>query len=386
MKLIETEFDKVYEELNKCYLTESNSRVADYYAITNKVSFYYDENGYGYPWYNLSTSTKKSDAPFQDISGIYLIVNIQTNQAYVGKAANIARRIYDHKRAPNVADCPFLHTAIKHWGAKFFKYTAIELMPTDIFGNEKLELEWFVEKEKFWIKELHTYTDPWNYNLDIGGGNIPTLILHLDDKIKDILAELANHPDLPFNKIAAKFHISDRSIVDINRGTGRYGKIGKSMGVTFPIINTNPDNLDTGTSGWNLNSSETKWKTKLLHSPYYYVQIYYDEDKDIFEMNRFPTSLHDRIPNGKTIEMILQRRIQNGFDQVLDLDYNLKDIKNYIDKYKDTYIKAGKNNLYKIYRNRQLKNYYFLVLKLKPEDKEWWKKAYNSEIAKIKTN
>ena len=49
MKLIETEFDKVYEELNKCYLTESNSRVADYYAITNKVSFYYDENGYGYP-------------------------------------------------------------------------------------------------------------------------------------------------------------------------------------------------------------------------------------------------------------------------------------------------------------------------------------------------
>ena len=87
-------------------------------------------------------------------------------------------------------------------------------------------------------------------------------------------------------------------------------------------------------------------------------------------MNRFPTSLHDRIPNGKTIEMILQRRIQNGFDQVLDLDYNLKDIKNYIDKYKDTYIKAGKNNLYKIYRNRQLKNYYFLVLKLKPEDKE----------------
>ena len=90
--------------------------------------------------------------------GIYMIVNKETKQKYIGQSINIERRWGQHKRGTNY-NTQYIDKAIKKHGVDNFDYIIIEEVP-----RNKLN-----EREKYWINFYNTFRDPNHYNLLIGG-------------------------------------------------------------------------------------------------------------------------------------------------------------------------------------------------------------------------
>jgi group I intron endonuclease len=95
------------------------------------------------------------------ITGIYCIENLIDNKKYIGRAKNINIRWGNHrvelngKRSNSVA----LQNAWSKYGENNFKfYIVIECTIRELD-----------ELEKFYIKEFHSHTSEWGYNISWGG-------------------------------------------------------------------------------------------------------------------------------------------------------------------------------------------------------------------------
>lgn len=94
--------------------------------------------------------------------GIYCIINKVNDKKYVGQTYCLEKRMYEHKRKSR--SCPAIHAAIEKYGIDNFDFEIIE----------KCEIEFLDEREKYWIKELHSHISEWGYNIS-WGGNTPQL-------------------------------------------------------------------------------------------------------------------------------------------------------------------------------------------------------------------
>lgn len=93
-------------------------------------------------------------------SGIYAIINIETNAKYIGQAFDVLARIKDHKlRLKRGADVKYLQAAYDKYGEDKFKYEVLEYCEKD-----KLDI-----LEQQYIKQFKSNIKPYGYNLTSGG-------------------------------------------------------------------------------------------------------------------------------------------------------------------------------------------------------------------------
>ena len=106
-------------------------------------------------------------------AGIYCIENLINGKKYVGQSINLERRMKSKHY-----HCFALLNAIKKYGRKKFKKYIIEICT---------ENELF-EKEKFYIKLLHSHCSEWGYNISYGDVSPMTGRKHSDkskEKMRD---------------------------------------------------------------------------------------------------------------------------------------------------------------------------------------------------------
>lgn len=94
-------------------------------------------------------------------TGVYRIRNIVTNQCYVGSSsASLQGRIKTHKRNLSNGVCHNIHLqrAWDKYGSTKFKFSFLEYCPPDEC----------IEREQWWMDELHAATDGYNFNPTAG--------------------------------------------------------------------------------------------------------------------------------------------------------------------------------------------------------------------------
>ncbi len=92
--------------------------------------------------------------------GIYEIENIKTGQKYRGQSINIERRLKEHERCKDSNQ--WIDRAIKSKGSDSFTCKILETF-------SEYDKEILNEREKYWISEGNTFTNPFHYNLTPGG-------------------------------------------------------------------------------------------------------------------------------------------------------------------------------------------------------------------------
>lgn len=106
------------------------------------------------------------------VCGIYMIINKQTGQKYVGQSVDIDKRWKEHLRGKNLGHS-YIDNSIKKYRKDNFTLQIITELP----NNQKM----LNEHEKYWIKFYNTYIDEDNYNLTPGGDFNP---MYLENVIK----------------------------------------------------------------------------------------------------------------------------------------------------------------------------------------------------------
>ena len=143
---------------------------------------------------------------------IYKITNNVNGKIYIGQAKNTEERFKSHCKQC-VTDC-LIDYAINKYGKENF---TVEILESQI--------EDYNEREKYWIKQLDCKA-PKEYNI-ADGGNVPPIyygINHPNASIKSqelldkIVFKLSDTND-SYNSIANEFHISKKTVLNINHGT-----------------------------------------------------------------------------------------------------------------------------------------------------------------------
>lgn len=117
----------------------------------------------------------------EKVCGIYKIINKLDGKIYVGQSRNVHRRMNDvHK------ECRYLIYAIEKHGKENFESSIVEYC-------DKSELN---DKEKYWIKELHSHVSENGYNISWGGLNSMEGRKHTEESKKKISDAVKgeNHP------------------------------------------------------------------------------------------------------------------------------------------------------------------------------------------------
>jgi len=133
---------------------------------------------------------------------------------YVGKAMELRKRLRAHWQIAE-HDSVALHAAMQKWGIKNFKVAIIGLY-------NRINLS---EGEKYWISELQTFTNDYDYNLTPGGDGGATvykLTPELIQEIERLLRETDLTPAVIANKLEDKeagFKIGESVIQKIANGT-----------------------------------------------------------------------------------------------------------------------------------------------------------------------
>jgi len=92
--------------------------------------------------------------------GIYSIIHVPTNRAYVGQSSDIEKRWKRHLKLAEIGDKRHLYCALRKYDITEFRFDILEECTTE-------ELN---EKEIYWIKELNSYES--GFNLTLGGDGI----------------------------------------------------------------------------------------------------------------------------------------------------------------------------------------------------------------------
>jgi group I intron endonuclease len=98
---------------------------------------------------------------FKGISGIYCFENLINGHKYIGQSDNLERRYRHHQNdlKRNKDGCNILQGAYNKYGNENLNFWIIELCEISILN----------EREKFWIKELHSHCSEGGYNISWGG-------------------------------------------------------------------------------------------------------------------------------------------------------------------------------------------------------------------------
>ena len=103
------------------------------------------------------------------ISGIYVIENNETHHKYIGQGEVVEKRMWGyHEKCKAIAD------ALKVYGKENFTRYVIEYCPI-----ENLD-----EREKYWIKELHSHVSEGGYNVSWGGESFMRGLHHSPETIE----------------------------------------------------------------------------------------------------------------------------------------------------------------------------------------------------------
>ena len=152
------------------------------------------------------------------ISGIYKI-NFPNNKIYIGRAADIKRRIKEHYNKKD--DTPCYKALIKY-------YTNVNNIDFDILYIQSiLNLEELKEKEKYYIKLYDARNKTQGYNITEGGegadygvNNIASKIS--EEELNDIINRLKNgESNIEIGKI---YNLHPDTIGRINNGTTYYNE------------------------------------------------------------------------------------------------------------------------------------------------------------------
>jgi hypothetical protein len=342
------------------YNTKS-AKIKYYYNIDYKVPFYWNEAGYGHPWFEFEgqTNTNYRTNVYNEVPGIYLIVNKITYQAYVGKAVNLANRLYCHTRLRQKNDSVFLHLSMKHHGLGAFKWTVLEVMPEDILasGDENKVKNWFIEKERYYINKLKTYLQVEHYNLTPGGENPPVYFKYQNNLIKQVQQYIDEHPFESCSTVAKQFpDLSGSKVVaDINNGLGRFGRVKYRPDLTFPIRDMGSTAAMRGPKvvGAKLNTTKTAFSQKLSRYPWYFIKT-------------------TKTGSGKYAFERLDKSPDKNFVQSLaSLELDFVD-KNDLSKV----VPYLTDNRYSHYYPKQ--GFYLTKIKLTDKDFDWWADQYSA--------
>lgn len=146
---------------------------------------------------------------YKNKSGIYKITNIVSGMSYIGQAANISLRVYQHLHSSvseNAKDFNYpLHKAIRKYGMDNFSLEVLE----ECFGDA------LNEREMYWIATYDTLKN--GYNQTAGGYQSIRQIKLTSDDVDQIRYRLVNTTE-PFKKIAADFGIGADMVGRINKG------------------------------------------------------------------------------------------------------------------------------------------------------------------------
>lgn len=142
-------------------------------------------------------------------SGIYKITNTISGMSYIGQAANIATRIYQHLHSSiseKAKDYDYpLHKAIRKYGVDSF---VLEIL-------EECSGEALNDREMHWVAFYDTFKN--GYNQTAGGYQSIRQIKLTEADVERIRFILIN-TDTTFKKIAQDFGICDNMVSRINKG------------------------------------------------------------------------------------------------------------------------------------------------------------------------
>ena len=171
---------------------------------------------------------------------IYQIKNKINGKSYIGQTNNYHRRFLEHKNFgyDNEEETKILYSAFKKYGIDNFDFIILEKTIN------------YNEREKFWIKEFHTYINDDNcngYNMTEGGEEPPVLkgeksffCTHSKQEVDEIKNHLKNS-SISIKDLAEKYAYEEGSIRRINSG-----KIWYDENLSYPIRveNTNSFKLE----------------------------------------------------------------------------------------------------------------------------------------------
>jgi hypothetical protein len=361
------EAEDVQQSLSK------SAKIKYYYNIDYKVPFYWSESGYGHPWFEFANAASKDyrTNPYSGIPGVYLIVNKITCQAYVGKAVDIANRMYTHSlyagpKPPVKKDSIFLHIAMQHHKLAAFKWTVLETIPETILalGEESKVAAWFIEKEQYYIKKFKTYEQVEHYNLTAGGENPPIYFKYSNDLIKQVQQYIDEHPLESSAIVANKFPelSSPRIVADINNGLGRFGRVKYRSDLTFPIRDAKLPNSEhepkvTKARGYKLNTVASAFSQKLSRYPWYFIKT------TEVESGNYTFERLDKSPDKNFVQGL----------ESLELDFtNNNDLSKVVPYLTDS--------RYSHYYPKQ--GFYLTKIKLTDKDFDWWADQYSARNIK----
>ena len=94
--------------------------------------------------------------------GIYKVVNLKTNQVYIGKSENLEKRMHYHLTSlkGNWNKNKYLQQSFNEYGANNFKIEIVELLDNDKDLNEY---------EKYYIDQYQAYKPEFGFNRTYGG-------------------------------------------------------------------------------------------------------------------------------------------------------------------------------------------------------------------------
>lgn len=135
---------------------------------------------------------------------IYVITNTKNNKQYIGQTNNVIRRWKDHIYSINKSTLP-LHLDMNKFGITNFTFQILE---------ENVPKEQMDEREKYWIRKLHT--DKTGYNITEGGNYTCVKSKLTEEQVNEIVNLLQNNIDII--SIAEEFGVDRSTISDINTG------------------------------------------------------------------------------------------------------------------------------------------------------------------------
>lgn len=109
-------------------------------------------------------------------SGIYCLENSINGKKYIGQAENLEKRRREHGYKDRSKGCHALRNAFEKYGYDKFIYSIVEECPIEMLD----------EREIFWIKELHSHTTEWGYNISWGGNTPQRGRKHTEEEKKKI--------------------------------------------------------------------------------------------------------------------------------------------------------------------------------------------------------
>lgn len=100
--------------------------------------------------------------------GIYMIVNKETKQKYIGQSNNIERRWRDHYNSPQKKN-QYFSNAIHKYGKNAFEYYIL-------YSINEYDIDLLNKMEQYYIWKYNTFKDKSHYNMTPGGNFNPMLL------------------------------------------------------------------------------------------------------------------------------------------------------------------------------------------------------------------